>query len=116
MVDDLRSDDGLGNAPERVRRSEKAPHDHRPLTDREVPITPDHEYVLCFTKTPGAQGFKQRQDASILDAYRPPDSESDRPYRDRLLKKKRKKQSSVGSALDVLSNCRPRWHRSSSHT
>ena len=41
MVDDLRSDDGLGNAPERVRRSEKAPHDHRPLTDREVPITPD---------------------------------------------------------------------------
>lgn len=55
--------------------------------DNKVPITPDHEYVLCFTKTPGAQGFKQRRDASILDAYRPPDSESARPYRDRLLKK-----------------------------
>jgi adenine-specific DNA-methyltransferase len=55
--------------------------------DNKVPITPDHEYVLCFTKTPGAQGFKQRRDASILDAYRPPDSESVRPYRDRLLKK-----------------------------
>lgn len=55
--------------------------------DNKVPITPDHEYVLCFTKTPGAQGFKQRQDTSILDAYKPPDSESMHPYRDRLLKK-----------------------------
>lgn len=41
MVDDLRSDDGLGNAPERVRRSEKAAPEHRPLTDREVPIKQD---------------------------------------------------------------------------
>lgn len=40
MVDDLRSDGGLGNAPERVRRSEKAPQD-RPLTDREVPLSQD---------------------------------------------------------------------------
>lgn len=55
--------------------------------DNKVPITPDHEYVLCFSKTLGAEGFKQRRDISILDAYRPPDSESDRPYRDRLLKK-----------------------------
>ena len=55
--------------------------------DNKVPITPDHEYILCFTKTPGAMGFKQRHDESILDAYRPPDAESDRPYRDRLLKK-----------------------------
>jgi adenine-specific DNA-methyltransferase len=55
--------------------------------DNKVPITPDHEYVLCFNKTPGAQGFKQRRDVSILEAYRPPDSESVRPYRDRLLKK-----------------------------
>ena len=55
--------------------------------DNKVPITPDHEYVLCFTKSPGASWFKQRQDESILDAYRQPDNESDRPYRDRLLKK-----------------------------
>jgi hypothetical protein len=37
---DLHSDGGLGNAPERARRSEKAPQD-RPLTDREVPIQQD---------------------------------------------------------------------------
>jgi hypothetical protein len=40
MVDNLRSDDGLGNAPER-HRSEKLPQDNRPLTDREVPLTQD---------------------------------------------------------------------------
>jgi len=55
--------------------------------DNKVPITPDHEYLLCYSKTPGARPFKQRLDASILDAYRQPDDESDRPYRDRLLKK-----------------------------
>ena len=41
MVDDLRSDGGLGNAPDRVRRPEKSVQDHRPLTDREVPIKQD---------------------------------------------------------------------------
>src|SRR5687768_11667659 len=40
MVDDLRSDGGLGNAPERTRRPEK-PQSDRPLTDREVPIRQD---------------------------------------------------------------------------
>lgn len=55
--------------------------------DNKVPITPDHEYVLCFTKTPGLRPFKQKVDASILDAYRKPDAESNKPYRDRLLKK-----------------------------
>ena len=55
--------------------------------DNKVPITPDHEYVLCFTKTSGLRPFKQKTDVSILDAYRKPDAESDRPYRDRLLKK-----------------------------
>ena len=40
MVDDLRSDGGLGNAPDRSRRPEKA-QEHRPLTDREVPIKQD---------------------------------------------------------------------------
>ena len=55
--------------------------------DNKVPITPDHEYLLCFTKTAGLRPFKQRADASILDAYRKPDGESSQPYRDRLLKK-----------------------------
>jgi adenine-specific DNA-methyltransferase len=55
--------------------------------DNKVAITPDHEYVLCYCKAPGAPGFKQRRDSSILSAYRPPDAESSRPYRDRLLKK-----------------------------
>lgn len=55
--------------------------------DNKVPITPDHEYVLCFVKDPRLVQFKQKPDNSILYAYRQPDSESDRPYRDRLLKK-----------------------------
>lgn len=55
--------------------------------DNKVPITPDHEYVLCFTKQRGARPFRQKSDDSILAAYRQPDAESDKPYRDRLLKK-----------------------------
>jgi adenine-specific DNA-methyltransferase len=55
--------------------------------DNKVAVTPDHEYVLCFEKTPGASRFRQRPDDSILGAYRPADDQSDRPYRDRLLKK-----------------------------
>lgn len=55
--------------------------------DNKVPITPDHEYILCFTKTQGARPFKQKADNSILEAYHKPDAESSRPYRDRLLKK-----------------------------
>jgi adenine-specific DNA-methyltransferase len=55
--------------------------------DNKVPITPDHEYLLCFTKTSGLRPFRQKMDASILEAYKKPDAESDRPYRDRLLKK-----------------------------
>jgi adenine-specific DNA-methyltransferase len=55
--------------------------------DNKVPITPDHEYVLCFAKAVGLIELKQKTDTSILKAYRKPDSESDRPYRDRLLKK-----------------------------
>ncbi len=55
--------------------------------DNKVPITPDHEYVLCFTKVLNGVEFKQKFDESILKAYKAPDQESDRPYRDRLLKK-----------------------------
>ncbi len=55
--------------------------------DNKVPIAPDHEYVLCYEKVFSNAGFKQKQDPAILDAYRPADEISDRPYRDRLLKK-----------------------------
>ena len=55
--------------------------------DNKVPITPDHEYVFCFSRTPGRGKFRQKLDPAILDSYRSPDAESDRPYRDRLLKK-----------------------------
>ncbi len=55
--------------------------------DNKVPITPDHEYLLCFTKTPDCRPFRQKTDESILDAYHKPDAESNKPYRDRLLKK-----------------------------
>ncbi|MDR3221765.1 MAG: site-specific DNA-methyltransferase, partial [Candidatus Accumulibacter sp.] len=51
--------------------------------DNKVSITPDHEYLLCFTKALGARPFRQKYDDSILAAYRKPDAESDRPYRDR---------------------------------
>lgn len=55
--------------------------------DNKVSITPDHEYVLCYTKNRALATFKRKSDESILESYRKPDSESDRPYRDRLLKK-----------------------------
>jgi adenine-specific DNA-methyltransferase len=55
--------------------------------DNKVAITPDHEYILCYARVPSGAAFKQKSDFSILGAYRQPDEESDRPYRDRLLKK-----------------------------
>ncbi|MDH2918850.1 MAG: site-specific DNA-methyltransferase [Sideroxydans sp.] len=55
--------------------------------DNKGALSPDHEYVLCFSKVPAGARFRQKQDDSILNAYRQPDAESDRPYRDRLLKK-----------------------------
>jgi adenine-specific DNA-methyltransferase len=55
--------------------------------DNKGAISPDHEYILCYAKDPDLVKFRPKQDESILNAYRQPDSESDRPYRDRLLKK-----------------------------
>lgn len=55
--------------------------------DNKVSITPDHEYILCYAKDRSVVTFRQRADVAILDAYRSADSESSRPYRDRLLKK-----------------------------
>lgn len=57
--------------------------------DNKVPITPDHEYVICYGKNKKLTlgSFKQKSDQKLLNAYRPADEQSDRPYRDRLLKK-----------------------------
>ena len=41
MVDDLRHDGGLGQGPDGNYRRQKPAQDHRPLTDREVPIKQD---------------------------------------------------------------------------
>jgi len=54
--------------------------------DNKVAITPDHEFVLCYERAPGAAGFKQQSTTSILDAYGSVDEQGQR-YRDRLLKK-----------------------------
>ncbi|MDF5516363.1 site-specific DNA-methyltransferase [Vibrio parahaemolyticus] len=55
--------------------------------DNKVSITPDHEYILCYSKNIEKCVFKRKMDESILESYRQPDAESERPYRDRLLKK-----------------------------
>ncbi len=55
--------------------------------DNKGSISPDHEYVFCFTKNIDRASLRAKQDDSILAAYRSADSESDKPYRDRLLKK-----------------------------
>ncbi|PAM73712.1 site-specific DNA-methyltransferase [Stenotrophomonas maltophilia] len=55
--------------------------------DNKGALSPDHEYILCYVKNPDSVSFRPKQDESILNAYRQPDAESDRPYRDRLLKK-----------------------------
>ena len=41
MVDDLRHDGGLGQGPDGGFRRQKPAQEHRPLTDREVPIKQD---------------------------------------------------------------------------
>ena len=54
--------------------------------DNKVAITPDHEFILCYAKDPDECVFKQKDDRSVLDAFRNRDQQG-RLYRDRLLKK-----------------------------
>ena len=61
--------------------------------DNKVAITPDHDYILCYSNNPGAPDFKQKADDSLLRAYRGPDQQG-RLYRDRLLKKNGKSKPS----------------------
>lgn len=55
--------------------------------DNKVSVTPDHETILCYTKSAGgAAAFARKVDQSILAAYGNTSDEG-RRYRDRLLKK-----------------------------
>ena len=54
--------------------------------DNKVPITPDHEFVLCYEKDRDNAGFQQKADDSLLEAYRST-AEEPRLHRDRLIKK-----------------------------
>lgn len=54
--------------------------------DNKVPITPDHEFVLCYERVKDNANFRKKSDSSLLDAYGGRD-EQGRLYRDRLLKK-----------------------------
>lgn len=50
-------------------------------------ISVDHDYIICYSKNPGATRFPQKPDQSIGDAFGSIDSETNLRYRDRLLKK-----------------------------
>ena len=54
--------------------------------DNKVPITPDHEFILCYERNKDRAGFKKKSDITLLDAYSQR-GEDGRLYRDRLLKK-----------------------------
>ncbi|WP_295426619.1 site-specific DNA-methyltransferase [uncultured Thiodictyon sp.] len=54
--------------------------------DNKVPITPDHEFILCYASSKSAVKLAPMTAPGILDAY-PRVDEGERRYRDRLLKK-----------------------------
>ncbi len=54
--------------------------------DNKVPITPDHEYILCYARDAASTRFRPMMDLSVLEAFKGPD-EQGRMFRDRLLKK-----------------------------
>ena len=55
--------------------------------ENKVTIAPDHDHILCYAKNISKVSLIKQYDEGILDSYRAPDDNSDRPYRDRLLKK-----------------------------
>ena len=57
-----------------------SPNDNKP------PITPDHEFILCYRATDGSTKFRKKPDESILNSYKVTEEEP-RLHRDRLLKK-----------------------------
>lgn len=57
-----------------------SPNDNKP------PVTPDHEFILCYEKNKAKGRLRKLGDNSVLDAY-PHVDEAGRKYRDRLVKK-----------------------------
>lgn len=55
--------------------------------ENKVAISSSHDYILCYAKNATSINLQRQYDPTILEAYRKPDETSDRPYRDRLLKK-----------------------------
>ena len=54
--------------------------------DNKVAVTPDHEFILCYARDAAKCSFKQKDDPTVLEAFRNRDTQG-RLYRDRLLKK-----------------------------
>lgn len=56
-------------------------------SENNMPISVDHDYILCYSRTPNATKFKQMPDPSVANAFGQIDEKTSRRYRDRLLKK-----------------------------
>jgi adenine-specific DNA-methyltransferase len=56
-------------------------------SENKKPLSVDHDYILCYSKIPGATRFPQKPDPSVGDAFASLDETSGIRYRDRLLKK-----------------------------
>ena len=54
--------------------------------DNKVPLTPDHEFILCVAKEKSDLQLRSMTAPAILDAY-PNEADDGQRYRDRLLKK-----------------------------
>jgi len=56
-------------------------------SENKKPLAVDHDYILCYSKSPGGTKFPQKPDASVGHAFGRIDERTQRRYRDRLLKK-----------------------------
>lgn len=56
-------------------------------SENKTPLSVDHDYILCYSKNPGATGFRQKPDESVGQAFGSVDEKTQQRYRDRLLKK-----------------------------
>lgn len=54
--------------------------------DNKVPVTPDHEFIFCYSKDRSQSRLNQKPDPELVKAYGQVDNDG-RRFRDRLLKK-----------------------------
>ncbi len=78
VLDEIFGEDNFANCF--IWRKVDSPNDNK------VPVTPDHDFLLCYAKDKAAVSFSPMVAPGILDAYSLKD-DSGRLYRDRLLKK-----------------------------